>query len=130
MRRKDTLTTEFAFTLPIGLVDAQNRVHRQGIMRLATAKDEILVQKHPSVRDNPAYGFLVMLSLAIARLGSLNSVSPDLLEGLVIRDIAYLREFYNRVNQQGNAHIPTQCPHCNTQFAVELELAGEPQATP
>ncbi len=125
MRRKDTLSTEFAFTLPKGLVDAQNRVHRQGIMRLATAKDEILVQKNRSVQENPAYGFLVMLSQVITRLGSLNSLSPDLLEGLVIYDIGYLREFYNRVNQQGNAHIPTQCPHCNTQFAVELDLAGE-----
>jgi hypothetical protein len=125
MRRKDTLTTEFSFTLPNGFLDAQNRVHRQGVMRLATAKDEILVEKYPSVRDNPTYGFLVMLSLTIARLGSLSSVSPNLLEGLVIRDIAYLREFYNRINQQGDAHIPAQCPHCNTQFAVELELAGE-----
>jgi hypothetical protein len=94
-------------------------------MRLATAKDEIWVQKERSVQENPAYSLLVMLSRVITRLGSLTSVSPDLLEGLVIRDIAYLREFYNRVNQQGNAHIPAQCPHCNAQFKVELELAGE-----
>jgi len=94
-------------------------------MRLATAKDEIWMVKERIVQDNPAYGFLVMLSRVIVRLGSLTSVSPDLLEGLVLRDIAYLREFYNRVNQQGNAHIPAQCPHCNSQFAVELELAGE-----
>ncbi len=94
-------------------------------MRLATAKDEIWVQKERSVQENPAYGVLVMLSRVITRLGSLTSVNPDLLEDLVIRDIAYLREFYNRVNQQGNAHIATQCPHCNTQFKVELELAGE-----
>ncbi len=125
MPRKDTLSTEFAFTLPRGLIDPQSRVHRQGVMRLATAKDEIWMVKERIVQDNPAYGFLVMLSRVIVRLGSLTSVSPDLLEGLVLRDIAYLREFYNRVNQQGNAHIPAQCPHCNSQFAVELELAGE-----
>lgn len=125
MRRKDSLHTEFAFTLPTGLIDAQNRVHRHGVMRLTTAKDEIWIQKNRSVQDNPAYGVLVMLSQVITRLGSLTSVSPDLLEGLVIRDIAYLREFYNRVNQQGNAHIPAQCPHCTTQFTVELKLAGE-----
>jgi len=126
MPRKDTLhAEEFAFTLPRGFIDAQSRVHRQGVMRLATAKDELWVQKHRQVQDNPTYGFLVMLSQVITRLGSLNSVSSDLLEGLVIRDLAYLREFYNRVNQQGNAHIPANCPHCNTQFAVELELAGE-----
>ena len=125
MRRKDHLYTEFAFTLPRGLIDAQNRVHRHGVMRLATAKDEIWIQKERIVQENPAYGVLVMLSQVVTRLGSLTSVTPKLLEGLVIRDIAYLREFYNRINQQGNAHIPAQCPHCNTQFTLELELAGE-----
>lgn len=125
MRRKETLSTEFSFTLPRGLTDNQNRVHRHGIMRLATAKDEILVQQERKVRENPAYSDLVMLSYVITRLGSLNSVNSDLLEGLVLLDISYLREFYNRVNQQGNVHIPTECPHCLTQFSVRLELAGE-----
>ena len=37
------LTTEFDFTLPRGLVDDEGGVHRQGVMRLATAKDEIAV---------------------------------------------------------------------------------------
>ncbi|YAG14628.1 Phage tail protein [Nostoc sp. DSM 114161] len=124
-RKKDNLCTEFTFTLPRGLSDGENRVHRQGVMRLATAKDEILVQKERKVQENPAYGVLVMLARVIVRLGSLNSVSPELLEGLLVHDIAYLREFYNRINQQGNAHIPAQCPHCNTEFSVELELAGE-----
>jgi hypothetical protein len=124
-RKKDTLSTEFAFTLPRGLSDSEQRVHRHGVMRLATAKDEILVQQERKVKENPAYGVLVMLARVITRLGSLNSVSPDLLEELLLHDIAYLREFYNRINQQGDVHIPTQCPHCNTQFSVELELAGE-----
>jgi hypothetical protein len=122
-RKQDHLYTEFDFTLPRGLIDSQNRVHRHGKMRLATAKDEILVQKERKVQETPAYGALVMLSLVITRLGSFNTVSPDVLEGLLLHDIAYLREFYNRINQQGNTHIPAQCPHCNTQFSVELELA-------
>src|SRR6185436_4770409 len=117
-RKKDTLCTEFAFTLPRGLSDSEHRIHRHGVMRLATAKDEILVQQERRVQENPAYGVLVMLARVITRLGSLNSVSPDLLEELLLHDIAYLREFYNRINQQGDVHIPTQCPHCNTQFSV------------
>ncbi len=125
MRRKDSLCTEFAFTLPRGLIDTQNRVHRHGVMRLATAKDEILVQKEPKVQENAAYGVLVMLSRVITRLGSLNQVNSDLLEELILPDISYLRELYNRINQQGNALIPTQCPHCNTEFSVKLKLAGE-----
>ena len=124
MRRK-SLCTEFNFTLPRGFIDAQERVHRHGVMRLATAKDEIMVQQERIVQENPAYGALVMLSLVISRLGSLNSVTPGQLEGLVLQDIAYLREFYNRINQQGNTHIPAHCPHCETQFNVRLEFAGE-----
>lgn len=124
MRRKE-IATEFNFTLPRGLIDTQNRVHRQGVMRLATAKDEIVAQQEPKVQENSAYSVLIMLSRVIIRLGSLSSVTPHLLEGLTVSDLAYLREFYNRVNQQGNTHIPTQCPHCNNQFSVELQLAGE-----
>ncbi|WP_088243114.1 hypothetical protein [Calothrix rhizosoleniae] len=124
-RKKDHLCTEFDFTLPRGLIDDKNRVHRHGIMRLATAKDEILVQQERQVQENPAYGSLCMLSRVITRLGSLNVVTPDLIENLILADISYLREFYNRINQQGNPHIPTQCPHCNHHFSVRLELAGE-----
>ncbi len=125
MPRKEANATEFSFTLPCGLIDSQNRIHRQGKMRLATAKDEIFVQRQQQVEDNPAYGGLIMLSRVITRLGSLTCVTPDLLEGLVLRDIAYLREFYNRVNQSGQPCIPTHCPHCNCEFKVELALSGE-----
>lgn len=125
MRRSDKFYPEFSFTLPKGLIDDQNRVHRKGSMRLATAKDEIYVQGQSAVQNNSAYGFLVMLSRVISRLGNLTSVTPAVLERLTIRDIAYLREFYNRVNEQGDAHIPTECPHCHTPFAVELNLSGE-----
>ena len=125
MQRKDKICSEFSFTLPRGLIDDQDRVHRQGVMRLATAKDEICIQREASVQENPAYGFLVMLSRVISRLGSLTAVNPGLLERLTIRDVAYLREFYNRVNQQGDAHISTQCPQCQAQYSVKLALSGE-----
>ncbi len=122
---ENTIQTKFDFILPRGLVDAEDNIHRQGVMRLATAKDEIIVQKNRTAQDNPAYGGLVMLSLVITKLGSLTEITPDLLENLFARDIAYLREFYNRINQQGDAYIPVQCPQCSLQFQVELALAGE-----
>lgn len=125
MPRQDSLDTEFEFVLPRGSIDRDNRRHREGVMRLATAKDEIIIQQNKKVRENPAYGFLVMLSRTIVKLGSLDYVSPELLENLVLLDISYLREYYNQINQQGDIHIPAQCPQCNTQFSVELELAGE-----
>lgn len=122
---ENSLQTEFEFTLPRGLVDGENNVHRHGIMRLTTAKDEISIQKNRLAQENSAYGMLVMLSQVIIRLGSLSEVTPDLLENLFSRDLAYLREFYNRINQQGEAHIPVQCPKCSANFQVELALAGE-----
>ncbi len=126
MARKTAIATEFAFMLPQGLIDSSSqRLHRQGKMRLATAKDELWVQSQPQSQNHPGYGVLMMLSRVITRLGSLPSVTPELLEGLVLRDIAYLREFYNRVNQSGQAHIPTHCPHCDHSFAVEFALSGE-----
>ncbi|MFE1745585.1 phage tail assembly protein [Coleofasciculus sp. H7-2] len=121
----DRIQTEFEFVLPRGLVDAQGGVHRQGVMRLATAKDEMYVQKDRGVQDNPAYGVLVMLSRVITCIGTLTEVTPALLEGLFSRDLAYLREFYNRINQEGDAYIPVECPKCNSQFQVELSLSGE-----
>lgn len=125
MGSENSLHTEFDFILPGGLIDGQGGLHRQGVMRLATAKDEISVQKDRRVKDDPAYGVLVMLSRVITRLGSLSSVTPEVLEGLFTRDLAYLREFYNRLNQQGDAYIPVECPQCSTQFSVELSLSGE-----
>ncbi|MBW4505784.1 MAG: phage tail assembly protein [Scytonematopsis contorta HA4267-MV1] len=125
MKNNNTITTEFDFILPRGFVDSDSNLHRQGVMRLATAKDEIFVQKNRAAQDNAAYGVIVMLSRVITRLGSLTEITPDLLENLFSRDLAYLREFYNRINQQGDAYIPVNCPQCQTRFDVELTLAGE-----
>ncbi len=125
MTAEPILETEFPFLLPKGLVDADGTLHRQGIMRLATASDEFCVQKYSRVQADPAYAGLVMLARVITRLGQVSAVTPELLERLFTRDLAYLREFYNRVNQQGNALIPVQCPNCRSDFNVELDLAGE-----
>ena len=130
MSDRNPLQTEFKFNLPRGLVDGGGKIHSQGFMRFATAKDEIYVQKNPLVQDNPAYGFLVMLSRVITSLGDLSEVTPEELENLFTYDLAYLREFYNRINQQGIASISVKCPRCSNDFNVELELSGESKATP
>lgn len=115
----------FRFSLPKGFVDAQGQIHRQGLMRLATARDELVVQRDRRVQSDPVYGVLVMLSRVIIQLGELSDLTPELLEDLFTRDLAYLREFYNRINQQGDVLIPVQCPQCQQQFQVELALSGE-----
>lgn len=129
MSSKQSTLLEFPFTLPKGLLDAKGRLHRQGSIRLATAKDELMVQGDRRVQENSAYAVLVYLSRVITRLGSLSLVTPQILEDLTILDLAYLREFYNRINQHKTAHIPVECPHCQKNFKVEMILAGESSAT-
>ena len=120
-----TLLTQLSFTLPRGLVDSNEVVHRQGIMRLATARDELVAHKHRHVQVYPEYLMLVLLSQVVIQLGTLESVSPDDLENLLTQDLAYLRELYNRINQTGSAQLPIQCPQCSHQFQTELVLSGE-----
>ena len=47
------LQTEYAFTLPKGYIDKDGNLHRQGVMRLANAKDEIAPLQDPRVQRNP-----------------------------------------------------------------------------
>lgn len=119
------LLTEFNFMLPRGLVDTSGVVQRQGVMRLATARDELVAYKHRHVQAYPEYLMLVLLSQVITQLGTLDAVSPDELENLFTQDLAYLRELYNRINQAGSAKLSTQCPQCSHRFQTDLVLSGE-----
>jgi hypothetical protein len=119
------LSTQFDFLLPRGFVDTDGQVHQRGVMRLATARDELAAQRDRRVRDNPAYTTIVLLSQVIIQLGTLEKLLPEQMEHLFTQDLAYLKDFYSRINQQGHAKIPAQCPDCQTEFEVELALAGE-----
>ena len=122
--------TEFEFTLPWGYADAEGNLHRDGVMRLATAADEILPLKDPRVQTNEAYLIVILLARVIVRMGSLAQVTPKVIEGLYAADLAYLQEFYNRINHDGHASVPAVCPRCENAFAVELNASGECRATP
>jgi hypothetical protein len=117
--------TEYEFTLPLGYVDAEGNLHRDGIMRLATAADEILPLKDPRVQSNQAYLVIILLSRVITRLGSVSQINPKVIEGLFAADLAYLQEFYNQINRNGKASRPTTCPKCEYAFEVELVSSGE-----
>ncbi|HEX9668970.1 MAG TPA: phage tail assembly protein [Thermoanaerobaculia bacterium] len=118
------LQTEHEFTLPLGYVDAEGNLHRDGVMRLATAGDEILPLKDPRVRSNEAYLVVILLSRVITRLGALAQVNPKVVEGLYAADLAYLQELYNRINGNGRAAVPAVCPRCEHAFEAELDAAG------
>lgn len=118
--------TEFPFTLPKGLIDAQGQLHQTGRMRLATARDELALLQDRRIQDNPAYGSVVMLSRVIVQLGELETVTPELLEQLFRPDIEYLKVFYDQIHQTGMPHIGVHCPQCHHEFMAELSPSGEP----
>jgi len=72
--------TEYEFTLPVGFTDQDGTVHRQGVMRMATAMDEIAPMRDPRVRNNQAYLAVNLLSRVITRLGRLPMVSTAVTE--------------------------------------------------
>jgi hypothetical protein len=117
--------TEFPFTLPRGLVDPEGSTHRDGTMRLATAFDEIEPIKDPRVRVNPGYLVIILLSRVITRLGGLEHINTKAIENLYSADLAYLQDFYQRINQNGHSRLLVACPHCEGEFEVETAGPGE-----
>lgn len=116
--------TEFPFVLPRGYLDAEGNLHREGTMRLATAYDEIAPLRDPRVQSNPGYLVLILLSRVITRLGTVEHLNPKLLESLFSGDLAYLQDFYQRINDSGHTRLQVACPHCQGQFEVETQSLG------
>ncbi len=116
--------TEYEFTLPRGYLDEDGNVHREGVMRLATAADEILPLKDPRVQSNPAYLVVILMSRVITKLGSLDVINTKTIESLFASDLAYLQDFYNRINGNGSLALKVVCPHCQKGFEVEPERLG------
>lgn len=114
------LRTEFPFTLPRGYVDRKGEVHREGVMRLATARDELLPLSDLRVRDNPAYLSIVLLSRLITRLGTLTDIDADIVEQFFAVDLAFLQKFYEKINLDGTALASTVCPDCHHEFNVDM----------
>jgi len=119
------LQTEFSFTLPHGYVDSEGNLHREGLMRMATAMDEIAPLRDRRVLNNSGYLVIILLSRVITKLGDLEHINPKVIEGLFAGDLAYLQDMYQRINQNGHNRLAVACPHCEEEFEVELEMAGE-----
>jgi hypothetical protein len=120
-----TLQTEFEFTLPMGYVDREGNVHKQGTMRLATAMDEITPLNDMRVQANEAYLVIVLLSRVVTSLGTLRQVNTGVIENLFAADLAYLQEFYRQINETGKTTRVVVCPHCDQELEVDLaNLAG------
>jgi hypothetical protein len=93
-----TFQTEIEFELPRGYLDSAGTLHRRGMMRLATAADEILPLRDPRVTQNEAYLTVIVLSRVIVQLGSLSDIHTGVIEGLFASDLGYLQNLYERFN--------------------------------
>lgn len=118
------MRTEVEFTLPQGYADAAGNVHREGVMRLATARDEIEPLRDASVRSNGAYLSVLLLARTVTRLGEFGpaQVTPDLIQDLYAVDFDHLQRLYERVNSSEEVVGTVTCPTCDAAF--EIDLAG------
>ena len=114
--------TEFEFTLPRGYFDMDGNIHREGVMRLANAGDEILPLRDPRVQQNPGYLSIILLSRVITKLGSLPAVDTRVVENLYTMDLAYLQDLYEKINTMDMPHYKGVCPHCNQQVEIPVNF--------
>ena len=114
------LKSEYAFTLPRGLVDSDGNVHREGTMRLATARDEIEPLRSAEVRSNEAFLSVLLLARTVTRIGGFTQITPELVENLYAADFDHLQRLYERINADGEAVGVVACPACSNQFEVDL----------
>jgi hypothetical protein len=91
--------TEYEFVLPRGYLDESGTLHKRGIMRLATARDELQPLRDPTITgpDDPRLTILVLVRV-VQTLGTLTLVTPHEIEGLFAADLAYLQDFYGVIN--------------------------------
>ena len=118
--RREPLRTEFPFELPRGYVDGSGNVHRSGVMRLATGRDELVPLRDDRVRENPAYLSVVLLARVVTRLGTIEDIHAGIIENMFATDVAFLQDLYRRVNQEGHTRAGVTCPSCQHAFAVDV----------
>jgi hypothetical protein len=93
-----SFATEVEFNLPKGYRDATGVLHRRGVMRLATAGDEIHAEGDPRVQRNPSYFGVIVLARVVTQLGDLPAVDTRTVESLLTTDFNFLQGLYQQVN--------------------------------
>jgi hypothetical protein len=119
-----TLQTQFEFTLPRGYVDGEGTVHKHGVMRLATAMDEIAPLRDVRVAANQAYLTVILLSRVVVKLGNLSQINTSMIENLFAADLAYLQVFYRQINEEGTTIVKRRCPQCQQEIEIDLADLG------
>jgi len=116
------LQTTFNFVLPRGYVDSAGVVHREGTMRLATARDELMPLLDPKVKEHEAFMSLLLLARVVTRLGTLPVIDDQVIGGLWATDLSFLQDLYRRINTEGTTVAEVTCPNC--QEAILVDVGG------
>jgi hypothetical protein len=61
----------------------------------------------------------------VSKLGTLDMVGVDIIENLFSTDLAYLQEFYRKINEEGGApkhHVA--CPKCGHEMDIDMVTGG------
>lgn len=116
------IQTEYEFTLPRGYVNQEGTVCRKGIMRLATARDELEAMRDTKVKLDPDYLSVILLSKVVVKLEGVEEVSGEVIEKLFTADFAFLQSMYETINNVEEPKIQVQCPHCGKTFTDTLNF--------
>ncbi len=92
------LRTEF-FRLPHGYRDAAGRLHRDGVMREVTAADLGAAAADPTA-PHEAARMVVLLARVLLRVGTVEAITPALVERLPTGDFLFLQQLYRRLNRR------------------------------
>lgn len=114
------LQTTFNFVLPRGYVDPNGVVHREGTMRLATARDELMPLLDPKVKEHEAFTSLLLLARVVTRLGTLPVIDDQVIGGLWATDLSFLQDLYRRINTEGTTVAEVTCPNCQESILVDV----------
>lgn len=117
--------TEYEFELPRGYVDENGDLHKRGVMRLATAADEILPMRDPRVQQNPGYLTVILLARVVVKLGSLRAIDTKVIEKLFTADFNFLQNFYQQINAAESPRVRTTCPKCQHEYETEVNFLPE-----
>jgi len=112
---RSLLPTTYSFELPVGYESPDGTRFRTGVMRLATARDEIMPLRDSRVRDNEAY-LTVLLLARVVEIDGVSEVTPRVIEDLYACDLSYLQDMYREINGGDGGTRVVTCPSCGHEF--------------
>lgn len=120
------IRTKFRFTLPNGMgIKTEAGRRANGVMRLVTVKDLVLIETADSVKQNSGMFYVILLSKVITELGNETMLNRNTIEKLSPEDFAFLIDFLHEINHQVIKKLPITCEHCGHQFMGAFSQLGE-----